>query len=35
MMLVACANFHREASLAYLREAAQEQRSGFRWFESE
>jgi RpiR family carbohydrate utilization transcriptional regulator len=35
MMLVACANFHREASLAHLREAAQEQRSGFRWFESE
>ncbi len=34
MMLVACANYNREASLAYLREAAQEQRSGFRWYES-
>ena len=32
MMLVACANYNREASLASLREAAQEQRSGFRWF---
>ncbi len=34
-MLVACANYNREASLVSLREAAQEQRSGFRWFEAE
>ncbi len=34
-LLVACANYNREASLSFLREAAQEQRTGFRWFESE
>jgi len=33
MILVACANYDREASLAYLREAAEEQRSGYRWYE--
>jgi RpiR family carbohydrate utilization transcriptional regulator len=35
LMLVACANFDRESSLALLREAAKEQRQGFRWFDSE
>lgn len=35
MMLVACANYNREASLTFLREAAQEQRSGSRWFGTE
>lgn len=34
-MLVACANYRREASLSFLREASEEQRSGFRWFESD
>lgn len=34
LLLVACANYNREASLAFLREAAQEQRSGFRWYDS-
>ncbi len=34
-MLVACAHYNREGSLLFLREAAQEQRSGFRWFETE
>lgn len=35
LILVACANYDRESSLAFLREAAQEQRSGYRWFESD
>jgi len=35
LMLVACANFDRESSLTLLREAAKEQRQGFRWFDSE
>jgi RpiR family transcriptional regulator, carbohydrate utilization regulator len=35
LILVACANYDRKASLARLREAADEQRFGFRWFESE
>jgi RpiR family carbohydrate utilization transcriptional regulator len=35
LILVACANFDRESSLALLREAAKEQRQGFRWFDSE
>jgi DNA-binding MurR/RpiR family transcriptional regulator len=35
LILVACANFDRESSLAMLREAAKEQRQGFRWFDSE
>jgi RpiR family carbohydrate utilization transcriptional regulator len=35
LILVACANYDRETSLALLREAAKEQRQGFRWFESE
>jgi RpiR family carbohydrate utilization transcriptional regulator len=35
LILVACANYDREASLARLREAAYEQRFGFRWFEAE
>jgi DNA-binding MurR/RpiR family transcriptional regulator len=33
MILVACANYNREISLAFLREAAEEQRNGFRWYE--
>jgi len=35
LILVACANFDRESSLAMLREAAKEQRQGLRWFDSE
>jgi hypothetical protein len=35
LILVACANYDRESSLALLREAAKEQRQGFRWFEAE
>ena len=35
LILVACANYDRKASLARLREAAYEQRFGFRWFEAE
>jgi DNA-binding MurR/RpiR family transcriptional regulator len=35
LILVACANYDRERSLALLREAAKEQRQGFRWFEAE
>ena len=35
LILVACANFDREKSLSLLREAADEQREGFRWFEAE
>jgi RpiR family carbohydrate utilization transcriptional regulator len=35
LILVACANYDRETSLGLLREAAKEQRQGFRWFESE
>ena len=34
LLLVACANYNREATLMHLREAAKEQREGFRWFES-
>jgi RpiR family carbohydrate utilization transcriptional regulator len=34
LILVACANYDREASLALLKEAAKEQRQGFRWFEA-
>lgn len=33
MILVACANYNREVSLSFLREAAEEQRNGFRWYE--
>ncbi len=35
LILVACANFDRESSLSLLREAANEQRQGFRWYEAE
>jgi hypothetical protein len=35
LILVACANYDRKASLARLREAADEQRFGFRWFGAE
>jgi DNA-binding MurR/RpiR family transcriptional regulator len=35
LILVACANYDREASLTLLREAAKEQRHGFRWFDTE
>lgn len=35
LLLVACANYNRGASLKFLREAAEEQRSGFRWFGTE
>jgi DNA-binding MurR/RpiR family transcriptional regulator len=34
LILVACANYDRETSLSFLREAAKEQRHGFRWYES-
>jgi RpiR family carbohydrate utilization transcriptional regulator len=34
LLLVACANYDREATLLHLREAAKEQRDGFRWFGS-
>lgn len=34
MILVACANYKRESSLTFLREAAEEQRNGFRWYDS-
>ena len=33
LILVACANYDREATLIRLREAAKEQREGFRWYE--
>ena len=33
LILVACANYNREATLARLREAAKEQREGYRWYE--
>jgi DNA-binding MurR/RpiR family transcriptional regulator len=33
LLLVACANYDREATLTRLREAAKEQREGFRWYE--
>jgi len=33
LILVACANFDREATMLRLREAAKEQREGFRWYE--
>ncbi len=35
LILVACANYDRDTSLSLLREAAKEQRQGFRWFETE
>ncbi len=35
LILVACANFKRDVSLALLREAAEEQRTGYRWFGEE
>ncbi len=35
LILVACANHNREASLTYLREVAKEQQTGFRWFGNE
>lgn len=34
LILVACANFKRERSVELLREVAEEQRSGYRWFET-
>jgi RpiR family carbohydrate utilization transcriptional regulator len=33
VMLVACANYRRKHALALVREAAQEQQRGFRWYE--
>lgn len=33
LILVACANIDREATMLRLREAAKEQREGFRWYE--
>lgn len=33
LLLVACANYDREATLIRLREAAKEQREGYRWYE--
>jgi DNA-binding MurR/RpiR family transcriptional regulator len=33
VILVACANFNRERTLKFLREAAEEQKHGFRWYE--
>ena len=33
LLLVACANYDREATLIRLRDAAKEQREGFRWYE--
>jgi DNA-binding MurR/RpiR family transcriptional regulator len=33
LLLVACAHYDREATLVRLREAAKEQREGFRWYE--
>ncbi len=33
LLLVACANYNRSATLMHLREAAKEQREGFRWYE--
>ena len=33
LLLVACANYDREATLKHLRETAKEQREGFRWYE--
>jgi hypothetical protein len=32
-LLVACANYNRRATLMHLRDAAKEQREGFRWYE--
>ena len=34
LLLVACANYDRESTLVHLREAAKEQRDGFRWYGS-
>ena len=33
LLLAACANYNREGTLVRLREAAQEQREGYRWYE--
>jgi len=33
LLLVACANYNRRATLMHLRDAAKEQREGFRWYE--
>jgi DNA-binding MurR/RpiR family transcriptional regulator len=35
LMLVACGNYKREATLRLLAEAAKEQRHGFRWYDAE
>ncbi len=35
LILVACGNYKREATLRLLQEAAKEQRHGFRWYEPE
>jgi len=35
LMLVACGNYKREATLRMLAEAAKEQRHGFRWYDAE
>jgi DNA-binding MurR/RpiR family transcriptional regulator len=35
LILVACGNYKREATIRLLAEAAKEQRHGFRWFEAE
>jgi len=33
VMLVACANYRRQRVLALARDAAEEQKRGFRWYE--
>lgn len=35
LILVACGNYKREATLQLLREAAKEQKHGFRWYDAE
>ena len=35
VMLVACANYRRARTLEIVREASEEQRRGFRWYEDE
>jgi DNA-binding MurR/RpiR family transcriptional regulator len=35
LILVACGNYKREATLMLLKEAAKEQRHGFRWYDTE
>jgi RpiR family carbohydrate utilization transcriptional regulator len=35
LLLVACGNYKREATLQLLKEAAKEQRHGFRWYDTE